>query len=70
VGGGYCVDEATVSPAFLATHIMQLLEAPETLRTMAANATKLASPDAAHRIAALAAALIEDRKQPPLGAAA
>ena len=25
-GGGYCLDEATISPAFLATRIMQLLK--------------------------------------------
>ncbi|MDC1382422.1 UDP-N-acetylglucosamine--N-acetylmuramyl-(pentapeptide) pyrophosphoryl-undecaprenol N-acetylglucosamine transferase [Candidatus Puniceispirillum sp.] len=58
VGGGYCLDEATVSPAFLATRIMQLFEAPEHLRVMAKNATALASPAAANDIADLAESLI------------
>ncbi len=58
VGGGFCLDEATVSPAFLATHIIQLFEAPEKLRTMAKNATALASPAAASDIANLAEGLI------------
>jgi UDP-N-acetylglucosamine--N-acetylmuramyl-(pentapeptide) pyrophosphoryl-undecaprenol N-acetylglucosamine transferase len=62
VGGGYCLDEATVSPAFLATQIVQLFEKTETLRTMAKNATALASPDAAHDIATLAIGLIKTRK--------
>ena len=38
VGGGYCLDEATVSPAFLA-RVIQLFEAPDQLRAMAKNAT-------------------------------
>ena len=58
VGGGYCLDETTVSPAFLATRIMQLFKAPEQLRAMAKNATTLASPAAANDIADLAESLI------------
>ena len=58
VGGGYCLNEATVSPAFLATRIIQLFEAPDQLRAMAKNATALASPAAANDIANLAEGLI------------
>ena len=57
-GGGYCLDEATVSPAFLATRVIQLFEAPDQLRAMAKNATALASPAAANDIANLAEGLI------------
>ena len=70
VGGGYCLDEATVSPAFLATRIMQLFEAPAELGKMAANATALASPNAANDIADLAEGLITKRNAPSLGAVA
>jgi len=70
VGGGYCLDEATVSSAFLATRIMQLFEAPDELGKMAANATVLASPNAATDIAALAEGLISKRNAPNLGAIA
>ena len=61
-GGGYCLDESTVSPAFLATRIIQLFEAPEQLRAMAKNATALASPAAANAIANLAEGLITKSK--------
>ena len=57
-GGGYCLDETTVSPAFLATRVIQLFEAPDQLRAMAKNATTLASPAAANDIANLAESLI------------
>ena len=67
VGGGYCLDEATVSPAFLATQIMQLFEAPEQLHLMAKNATALASPAAANDIANLALGLIKNRNGTHLG---
>lgn len=60
VGGGYCLDEATISPAFLATRIMQLFEKPDQLRLMAKNAKALASPAAANDIADLAQGLITD----------
>ena len=63
VGGGYCLDEATVSPAFLATRVIQLFEAPDQLRAMAKNATALASPAAACDIADLAEGLINKPKQ-------
>ena len=69
-GGGYCLDEATISPAFLATRIMQLFEAPAELGKMAANATSLASPQAASDIADLAEGLITRRNAPNLGAVA
>ena len=69
-GGGYCLDEATISPAFLATRIMQLFEAPAELGKMAANATSLASPQAASDIADLAEGLIIKRNAPHLGAVA
>ena len=69
-GGGYCLDEATISPAFLATRIMQLFEAPAKLSKMAANATGLASPQAASDIADLAEGLITKRNAPHLGAVA
>ena len=69
-GGGYCLDEATISPAFLATRIMQLFEAPAELGKMGANATTLASPQAASDIANLAEGLITKRKAPHLGAVA
>ena len=69
-GGGYCLDEATISPAFLATRIIQLLEAPAELSKIAANATTLASPQAASDIADLAEGLITKRNAPNLGAAA
>jgi len=69
-GGGYCLDEATISPAFLATRIMQLFEAPAELGKMAANATSLASPQAASDIADLAEGLITKRNAPHLGAVA
>ncbi len=62
VGGGYCLDETTISPAFLATQIVQMFEKTETLRTMAKNATALASPNAAHDIATLAIGLIKTRQ--------
>ena len=61
-GGGYCLDEATVSPAFLATCVIQLFEAPNQLRAMAKNATTLASPTAANEIANLAEGLIRKPK--------
>ncbi len=67
VGGGYCLDEATVSPAFLATRVMQLFEAPDQLRTMAKNATALASPAAANDIANLAERLINKTNAAHLG---
>ncbi len=70
VGGGYCLDEATVSPAFLATRIMQLFEAPEQLRKMAKNAATLASPSAANDIANLAEGLIAKRNPTHLGTVA
>ncbi len=70
VGGGHCLDENTLSPAFLATRIIQLFEAPEKLRLMAANATKLASPDAAKDIAELAINLTQNRNLRSFGAAA
>ena len=63
VGGGYCLDEATVSPAFLATRLMQLFQEPEQLRAMAKNATALASPAAANDIANLAEKLITEKMQ-------
>jgi len=69
-GGGYCLDEATVSPAFLATRIMQLFEAPEELGKMAANATGLASPHAASDIANQAEGLITKRNAPNSGVVA
>ena len=62
VGGGYCLDEDTVSPAFLATRVIQLFEAPDKLRAMAKNATALASPTAANDIANLAEGLIKKPK--------
>lgn len=62
VGGGYCLDEATVSPAFLANQITQLFGQTENLRTMGKNATALATPNAAHDIATLAIGLIKARK--------
>ncbi len=61
-GGGFCLDEATVSPAFLATRVIQLFEAPDQLRTMAKNAMALASPAAANDIANLAEGLITKPK--------
>ena len=67
-GGGYCLDEATVSPAFLATRVIQLFEAPDQLRTMAKNATALASPAAANDIANLAEGLITKPKATNSGA--
>ncbi len=67
VGGGYCLDEATISPAFLATRVMQLFEAPDQLRAMAKNATALASPAAADDIANLAEGLITKTNAPYLG---
>ena len=67
VGGGYCLDEKTISPAFLATRIIQLFEAPEKLRAMAKNAASLASPAAANDIANLAEGLISKHKTPHLG---
>jgi UDP-N-acetylglucosamine--N-acetylmuramyl-(pentapeptide) pyrophosphoryl-undecaprenol N-acetylglucosamine transferase len=69
-GGGFCLDEATVSPAFLATRIMQLFEAPDLLRQMADKATRLASPRAAHDIAELAIGLIDQTGSQPSGVAA
>ena len=69
-GGGFCLDEATVSPAFLATRIMQLFETPDLLRQMADKATRLASPRAAHDIAELAIGLIDQTGSQPSGAAA
>ena len=69
-GGGYCLNEATISPAFLATRIMQLFEAPAELGKMAANAATLASPQAACDIAVLAVGLITKRNASHLGAAA
>ena len=68
VGGGYCLDEATVSPAFLATRVIQLFEAPDQLRAMAKNATALASPAAANDIANLAEGLITKPKATNSGA--
>lgn len=65
VGGGLCLDEATVSPAFLATRIMQLFEAPKMLHQMANKATRLASPRAAHDIAALAIGLVNQTRSQP-----
>ena len=70
VGGGYCLDEATISPAFLATRIIQLFEKPEQLRLMAKNAATLASPAAASDIANLAEGLIIKRNKPHFGAIA
>ena len=61
VGGGYCLDETTISPAFLATRIMQLFGEPDQLRAMARNAKALASPAAANDIADLAQELITER---------
>ena len=70
VGGGYCLDEATISPAFLATRIMQLFGEPDQLRTMGKSATALASPAAANDIANLAEGLITKTNRPDLGAIA
>ena len=70
VGGGYCLDEATISPAFLATRIMQLFGEPDQLRTMGKSATALASPAAANDIANLAEGLITKANRPNLGAIA
>ena len=69
-GGGYCLDENTVSPAFLATRVIQLFEAPDQLRAMAKNATALASPAAAKDIANLAERLITQPKETSSGAIA
>ncbi len=69
-GGGYCLDEATVSPAFLATRVIQLFEAPDQLRAMAKNATALASPAAATDIANLAEGLITKPKATNFGVVA
>ncbi len=69
-GGGFCLDEATVSPAFLATRIMQLFEEPNQLRAMGKNATKLARPAAAKDIANLAEGLITKPNGPKLGVVA
>ena len=66
-GGGYCLDEATVSPAFLATRIIQLFEKPDQLRTMGKNASALASPAAANDIANLAEGLITKSNGPSHG---
>ena len=49
---------------------MQLFEAPAELSKMAANATTLASPQAASDIADLAEELITKRNAPHLGAVA
>lgn len=70
VGGGYRLDETTISPAFLATSIIQLFEAPERLRTMAKNAKALSSPAAANEIAKLAEGLITKGNATHLGAVA
>jgi UDP-N-acetylglucosamine--N-acetylmuramyl-(pentapeptide) pyrophosphoryl-undecaprenol N-acetylglucosamine transferase len=66
-GGGYCLDESTISPAFLATRIIQLFEEPDQLRAMAKNATTLASPAAANDIANLAEGLIRKPSSTNLG---
>ena len=67
-GGGYCLDESTISPAYLATRIIQLFEAPEKLRAMAVKATTLASPTAAREIADLAEELITKKNVHQIGA--
>ncbi len=69
-GGGYCLDETSVSPAFLATRIIQLFENPEHLQAMGRKATHLASPNAASDIADLAESLIHKPKSSSVGAAA
>ena len=57
-GGGICLDETRLSPAVLATRLMQLFETPKTLSKMAKSARSLARPDAAVLIVAMAENLL------------
>ena len=57
-GGGICLDEKRLSPAVLATRLMQLFETPKTLSKMAKSARSLARPDAAVLIVAMAENLL------------
>ena len=69
-GGGYCLDEKTLSPAFLATRIIQLFESPKKLSEMARNAKALSGPNAAKNIADVAEDLIKTPRISRLGTVA
>ena len=57
-GVGYCLAEAPISPANLASGMIGLSEAPAGLANMAATATTLARPQSACDIADLSDELI------------